>query len=208
MVKKYRKNRASDSLITNDQRLFGTAKFFGAKKAPGCALAVNQIPKSFLLVGELVELECETPLEEKVDSFKLLNSTGTPVVVASGDGKYIMVVSANTVKEHVKINPENQLLKDAINLHAAFHGTDFDKIKKVDTKDTEVLVFWGHLNHIVYSVPQYSERRGVPFIHEAKDRGDDEAPADQKPIVCVSPNRDFLVMYGPQFIFTERGMIG
>lgn len=202
-MKKYRKNT-----VTADQQILGTARFTGAKKAPSCSISINNIPKSFLLVGELVELECETPLEEKVDSFGLVKSHGKPIVVASGDGKYIMVVSSNAVKNKVDINPENQLIKEAVDLHAAFHGTDFDKIKKVDTQETEVLVFWGHLNHIVYSVPQYSERRGVPFIHEAKDRGDDESPADEKPVVCVSPNRDFLIMYGPQFVFTERGMIG
>lgn len=204
---KYRKNRTSS-------RMMGSAHFEGLKKEPGRSIAVSdlpiasKLPRGFVFVGELVELECETPLEPKVNSFSLIRSSKSPIVMAGGDGKSVLIVSSDAVKDKVDINPDSKIVKQAVDLHAAFHGTDFDKIKKVDISDPEVLVFWGHLNFVVYSVPEYSERRGVPFIHEAKDRGDDEKPADEKPIVLVSPKRDFLVMYGPQFVFTERGMIG
>ena len=69
-------------------------------------------------------------------------------------------------------------------------------------------MFYGHLNHIVYSVPNYSERRGTPFIHEARDRGDSKPKAIKKPIVCVSPNRDYAVIYGSQFNFGKKGLVG
>jgi hypothetical protein len=206
MVKRYRKNRSST--LNNSARIMGSAKFSGEKKIPECSFQLSKLPKSFLNVGELVELQCETPLESAVDSYKLIKSVNRPTVMASKDGKFIMIVSSDKIGGKVDINPDNPIVKDAAELYRAFHGTEVDKIKKVDTADTEVLVFWGYLNHVVYSVPPNSERRGVPFIHEAKDRGDDVPPADEKPIVCVSPKRDFLIMYGPQFVFTERGMIG
>ena len=70
------------------------------------------------------------------------------------------------------------------------------------------MIFYGHLNHIVYSVPNYSERRGTPFIHEAKDRGDHKPKASKKPIVCVSPDREYAVIYGNQFYFGKKGLVG
>lgn len=205
-MKKYRKNR--DNSQINAYPLIGSASFGGKKKEVGCSLSLSRLPKVFLHVGELVELECETPLEDNCDSFGLIKSRGKPMVSASEDGKYVMIVSSDKKKGEIDLNPESPILKDASKLYTAFHGTDVDKVLKIGTAETKVLVFWGHLNHVVYSVPSSSERRGVPFIHEAKDRGDDTPPAEEKPIVCVSPNRDFLIMYGPQFVFTERGMIG
>jgi len=207
MKKNYKKNLITNDNI-NEQELIGSAKFTGKKKSPGCSLSVSKLPKRLLDVGVLVELECETPLEEVVDSFKLVKSQKRPTVAASEDGKYIMVISSDGISKNVNVDIDHPAFKKAAELYTAFHGTEVDQIKKIDTKETEILVFWGYLNHIVYSVPANSERRGVPFIHEAKDRGDDTPPADEKPIVCVSPNRDFLIMYGPQFVFTERGMIG
>lgn len=188
--------------------LRGEARFAGKGKELKCEFDLNEIPKGFLLVGELEELECETPSESKIDSIGLVKSRKKALVVASGDGKIVMIVSADKVKGDVWIDPEHEDVKEAVEMHTAFHGTEHDSIKKVETDDTDWLVFWGHLNHIVYSVPQYSERQGVPFIHEAKDRGDGVPPAKEKPIVCLSPKRDFLVMYGVQFEFTERGIIG
>lgn len=207
MRKKYRKNQSSLEGILN-QQMTGSATFTGKKSAPSCSLELKKLPKSFLEVGVLIELECETPLEKNVDSFKLIKSTGKPIVMADEQGKYVVVVSSDKKLGKVDINPDHPVVRDASQLYAAFHGTEVDKVEKIDIQDTKVLIFWGYLNHIVYSVPQRSERRGVPFIHEAKDRGDDVPPAKEKPIVCVSPNRDFLIMYGPQFEFTERGMIG
>lgn len=189
-------------------RIRGEARFSGKKKELQCEFDINNMPKGFLLVGELEELECETPAEAKIDSLGLIKSKKKAVVTASGDGKVVAIVSGDKITGDVWIDPEHEDIKEAVDLHEAFHGVKHDKIKKVETDDTDWLVFWGHLNHIVYSVPEYSERRGVPFIHTAKDRGDGVPEAKEKPIVCLSPKRDFLVMYGVQFEFTERGIIG
>jgi len=202
MIRRYRRN------LTQTKSIVGEARFTGKKKDIACGLSISDLPKSVLLVGELIEFECETPLESKVDSYGLIKSKRRPLVVASGDGKYVMIVSGDKVVGAVELDESNNVVKEAVDLHEAFHGTEHDQIKAVDTLPAEKLFFFGHLNFIVYSVPEYSERRGVPFIHEAKDRGDDEPPAKEKPIVCVSPNRDFLIMYGAEFSFTERGIIG
>lgn len=193
----------------------GEARFKGKKKDLQCQFDLKKLPKGFLLVGELEELECETPKEAKVDSMGLVKSKKPPLVIASGDGKVVAIVSNDKVSGDIWIDPGDKEVKQAIDLHKSFHGVDHDSIKKVNTTETDWLVFWGHLNHIVYSVPKYSARymdlagrKGIPFIHEAKDRGEGVPPAEEKPIVCISPKRDFLVMYGVQFEFTERGIIG
>jgi len=171
--------------------------------------SLPSLPDSLLLVGDLEELECQTPLEAKVDAMKLLrNSKDKALVCASGDGRFGVILSADKVKKLKGQAPKGSDIKDAIDLHLEFHGTEHDEIKKIHTEPVNKLVFFGWLNYIVYDVPGYSERRGVPFIHEAKDKGDDEPPAKEKPIVCVSPNRDMIIMYGKEFSFTDRGFIG
>lgn len=211
-MRKRRKNLASalpkTRMMRTKQRMRGEARFAGKGKDLKCQLNLDEIPKGFLLVGELEELECETPNEAKIDSIGLVKSRKKALVLASGDGTIVMVASSDKIKGKIWIDLENEIIKDASKLYTAFHGVEPDAIFKVDTDDTDWLVFWGHLNHIVYSVPENSQRQGVPFIHEAKDRGDGVPPADEKPIVCISPKRDFLVMYGVQFEFTERGIIG
>jgi len=190
----------------------GEATFGGKKVQIKCALPNADFESGILNIGELEELECETPLEEKINAYGLIKSNKKPIVIATGNGKLVLVISSDAIKGEISpdsLNEEDvEKLKAAIDLHDAFHGTNFEKIVRVNTDDPEFLIFFGHLNFIVYSVPQYSERRGVPFIHEARDRGDHVPPAKDKPIVCVSPKRDFLVMSGTQFEFTERGIIG
>jgi len=173
--------------------------------------SLPKLPDSLLLVGDLEELECETPLEPKVDAMKLFkdkSSKGAPLVCASGDGRFGIILPADRITGKVSGSPNAKDIKDAIDLHLEFHGTEHDEIKKVHTEPVNKLVFLGWLNYIVYDVPQYSERRGVPFIHEAKDKGDDEPPAKDKPIVCISPSKDMIIMYGKEFSFTDRGFIG
>jgi len=208
-MSKRRRNIISDSLLT---RRHGQAIFEGKKKQVKCSMPTEDFKNSRLVeVGELEELELETPLEPKFNAYGIIKSTKKPFVVATENGSLVLVISSDVVGEEIppeQINPADQKIKEAIELHTAFHGTEFESIKKIKLDDPEYLLFAGHLNHIVYSVPQYSERRGVPFIHEAKDRGDDVPPARDKPIVCVSPKRDFLIMSGSQFEFTERGIIG
>ena len=171
-------------------------------------LPVDKLPESILLVGYLEELECETPLEDKVDIMSLIvnKSKKKCLVCASGDGKLVMIVSPDKLSENPDEKPAD--LKKTVSLHEDFHGTGAKEIKKVDVAPVDTLVFFGWLNYIVYDVPNYSERRGVPFIHEAKDRGDDVAPSKEKPIVCVSPKKDMIIMYGKEFEFTDRGIIG
>ena len=195
--------------MSNLTRRKGEAIFEGKKKPLiKCTLPREDFETGVLLIGELEELECETPLEEKVDIFGLVKSKKKPQVVATGNGKLVLVISSDKICEDVTVNPTDAEVKKAIELHTAFHGTNFDSVKKINIDEPDYLVFFGHLNFIVYDVPSYSERRGVPFIHEARDRGDDVSPSKDKPIICVSPKRDYLVMYGTQFEFTERGIIG
>ena len=166
-----------------------------------------------LEIGNLVELVCETPLEKKCDAFDLIKSRKAPVVIAGGinkgftstslKAKYVLVVSSDKVKR-----ADGEAGKSTQALHRAFHGVERDVFKAIDIKETDWLVFFGNLQYIVYKVPNYSERRGTPFIHEARDRGEGIKKSKKKPIVCVSPNRDFLVMYGSEFEFTKRGIIG
>lgn len=167
-----------------------------------------------LEVGELVELVCQTPLESKCNAFDLVKSKRPPIVIAGGikkgftsnniKAKYVLVVSADKVKR----TRSGQAGKATQALHRAFHGVDRDVSKAIDVDEADWLVFFGHLKYIVYKVPDYSERRGTPFIHEARDRGDGVRKSKQMPLICVSPNRDFLVMYGGEFEFTKRGIIG
>lgn len=203
-----RKNRApklKKSAVSNRKK----QKFTGSKPQIVDRLPVKKLPDSLLLVGYLEELECETPLEKKVDSYNLLvNESGKkPLVCASGDGNLVVVLSADKLGGSTKSHKSSDI-KKAISLHEDFHGTGPEEIKKMDTSPVDKLFFFGWLNYIVYDVPNYSERRGVPFIHEAKDRGDDVPPAKEKPIVCVSPEKDMIIMYGKEFEFTDRGIIG
>lgn len=186
----------------------GEAVFEGKKKKIACNFTKDDLEKQVLIVGDLVELECETPLEPKVNIFELVKSKKPPLVIASGDGKLVLVISADKVEKNVKVSSEDENLKSAINLYEAFHGTASDAVHKVSIDEPEYLIFFGHLNFIVYDVPKDSERRGVPFIHEAKDKGDGVAPAKDKPVICVSPSRDYLIISGSEFEFTERGIIG
>lgn len=167
-----------------------------------------------LEIGTLVEFVCQTPLESKCNAFDLVKSRKPPVVIAGGikkgssssniKAKYVLIVSADRVKS----TNGGQTDEATQALHRAFHGVDRDVFKAIDVDEADWLVFFGHLKYIVYKVPNYSERRGTPFIHEARDRGEGVKKSRQKPIVCVSPNRDFLVMYGSEFEFTKRGIIG
>lgn len=199
----------SPNLLT---RRKGEAVFEG-KKALISPFPIEDFKKETLHIGELEELECETPLENKVNIFGLIKSKKKPIVSATSNGKMVVVMSSDTAETvtddtSVLTHDTQTSLQDAKNLYTAFHGTEFDKISKINISDPDYLVFFGHLNFIVYSVPQTSERRGVPFIHEAKDRGDDVPPSRNKPIIVISPKKDYLVMYGSQFEFTERGIIG
>ena len=207
-MSRYRRNLISESALT---RRRGQAVFEGKKKQIKCSLPTEDFKSGVLQVGELEELELETPLESKFDGFGLLNSPKKPLVVATGNGRLVLILSSDVVLGELPataINPNDEKVKEAVELYTAFHGTDAEAFIKIKLDDPEYLVFVGHLNHIVYSVPQTSERRGVPFIHEARDRGDDVPPAKEKPIVCMGPKKDFIVMSGVQFEFTERGIIG
>jgi len=153
----------------------------------------------------------------------LIKSKKRPIVLANEDGTMVLVVSSDKVTDEYPIDtPKSDMLnrrrnlakepdkslKKANDLYQAFHGVPGNKILKVNIEEPSYLAFFGWLNHIIYDVPNRSARRGVPFIHEAKDRGDDTPPAREKPYVCVSPKFDYLVMFGSQFSFTERGIIG
>ena len=173
-----------------------------------CQLSTNNLFKSkgLVLIGDLVELVCETPIEKNCDSMNLVKSFGSQIVAATDNGKYVLILPST--KTAVSSGSSEDLSK-ASKLHSDFHGTDPGAIKQVNIDENpDFLVFYGHLKHIVYSVPNYSERRGTPFIHEAQDRGDHKPRASKKPIVCVSPNRDFAVIYGSQFYFGEKGLVG
>jgi hypothetical protein len=195
-----------------EDRFTGPAKKLGTKS---CTLKRSHFEKELLLIGDLVELKCQTPQEDEVDvvAQKLIKSKGKPFVVSNASGTMVMVISRDAMIDQVPVETARDKLNKAIELHASFHGVDYDDkdnkpIKKVNIEEPAYLVFFGWLNYIVYKVPNYSERRGTPFIHEAKDRGDEKPPAKKKPFVCISPKQDYLVMYGSQFEFTERGIIG
>lgn len=149
-------------------------------------------------------------LEDDVGSKKL--SLGKkPLVCASSDGKLGVIVPADLV-EGVE-EDANQLnsvagLDDAISLHTDFHGVKPPKIIKINTQKFDHLIFYGWLKHIVYDVPKYSERRGPAFIHEAGDKGEGVAPAKQKPIICHTPSKDMILLFGREMKFTDRGFIG
>ena len=170
----------------------------------------------------------------EVDIFKqkLIDSKKKPIVISNASGTMVMVVSGDCVTDQYPSNiskaeainsrrrnlvqPELNLdssLNKAQKLHQAFHGIPFDQadkypIKKIDVEKPDKLYFFGWLKHIIYDVPKYSAREGVPFIHEGQDRGDDKPRAKEKPYVCISPKRDYCVIYGSQFEFGPRGMIG
>jgi hypothetical protein len=203
-----------------------------------CSMPKSYFEKGLVLVGDLVTrapeggLLCEVPTKgckkcgtssnkfcykhtEVVDVIKkkLIKSKKRPYVVANASGTMVMVVSSDAVVETQPIDASAAILEKAAKLHQAFHGVPYDDkdkkpIKKIDIEEPSYLVFFGWLKHIIYDVPKYSERSGVPFIHEAQDRGDDKPKAREKPYVCISPNYDYLVMYGTQFEFTARGIIG
>lgn len=185
---------------------------FDGENAAECKVSIKDIFKSEKLteVGDLEELVCETPLETECNAFNLIISKKSPKVVASDNGKYVFVVSSDKIKGKLSEEEAKEKgLDQAVELYESFHGNSPNKVLKLDIDDNiEYMLFFGHLKYIVYSVPNTSERRGTPFIHTARDRGDDKPPAKEKPMVCVSPKRDFLVMYGSEFKFTERGIIG
>lgn len=171
-------------------------------------LPVKKIPKTLLLVGYLEDLVCmDLKGNKKKDVADLLNSSEDPIVCASEDGKLLIIVASDSV-EFVNSKPPQTVLKKATELHTDFHGVDPPEIKKIDTNKFDYLIYLGELVHVVYNVPQYSERRGPPFIHKAGDKGDDVPPAKVKPTVCYTPSKDMIVIYGDEMRFTDRGIIG
>lgn len=209
---RFRKNRASK--ISSEEvdvppKVTKICSFDG-ENASECKVSIQGIFKSEKMqeIGVLEELVCETPLESECNAFSLIISKKPPKVVASDNGKYVFVISSDKIKS--KLDPSQvEGIEKASKGYESFHGVAPDKVFTVEIDDSiEYMLFFGHLKYIVYSVPNRSERRGTPFIHTARDRGDDKPPAKEKPLVCVSPNRDFLVMYGSEFKFTDRGIIG
>lgn len=199
----------------------GEARFTGEKKKlkKGCTLPKKIASKllgkvGLIYIGELRELECESPEDPKFNAYHLIKSKKRPKVVATEKGECVLIISSDKVKKIKEEKVSEDKVSDAAELHEAFHGTEPSpgpeggRFLGIDIDIPKKLIFVGHLNFIVYSVPFYSERRGTPFIHTAKDRGDNIPPAKEKPVVCISPNKDFIIMYGPQFEFTERGIIG
>lgn len=202
-----------------------TFEFSGDTPPPEAKLPA--FPSSIVLVGYLEEFLCETPEKESVNILKdtflgkpilkntskgrgRRNPTKKPLVCASSDGRFGIIISPDVIVDTV---PESRAsgadgFTDAVELHTDFHGVSPKEIKRIDAQPFRHVEFFGWLNHIIYSVPQYSERRGVPFIHEAKDRGDDLPKAENKPFICLSPNRDLLLMYGEEMCFSDRGFIG
>lgn len=171
-------------------------------------LPVKKIPKSLLLVGSLEELVCtDIKGKKRKDAADILDSSSDPLVCASEDGKLLLIISSDAV-EFVSDQPDGVDLKKATNLHTDFHGVDPPEIKKINTNNFDYLIYFGQLVHVVYNVPQYSERRGPPFIHKAGDKGDDVPPAKVKPNVCYTPSKDMIVIYGDEMRFTDRGIIG
>jgi hypothetical protein len=182
-------------------------------------LPVAKMPKGILLIGELEELKCETPKEnnhfdwptgKNINGIPLLKrkSKKKPLVCSGDNGKMILIISPDAV-DFKRTNPaKSKALQKAIDLATDFHGVEPPEIKKVNVKDFDKVYFFGWLNHIVYTVPDYSERRGLPFIHKAKDKGEGITPSEEKPILCVTPKRDMIIMYGPEMYFGSRGVIG
>ena len=181
-------------------------------------LPITQMPKGILLIGQLERIRCETPKVrteydwprgKNVDGEDILvnSSNKRPLVCASDKGNMVMIVSPDAVDLTNNYDAQG-FLDDAIDLHTDFHGVEPPEIKKVDVSPFEKVLFFGWLNDIVYSVPEYSERRGLPFIHKAKDKGDGVAPSKEKPFICVTPAHDMLLIYGPELTFNSRGIIG
>ena len=182
-----------------------------------CELSTKSLFKSnsVVLIGTVIELVCETPLEKNCDSMNLVNSSGSLIAVSTDNHKYTLILPSDKVSIISKKNPTG--LEKASQLHKDFHGVEPNTLESINIDENpDYLIFYGHLNYIVYSVPSYSARyegsqglpRGTPFKHEGRDRGDSVPPAREKPIVCVSPARDYAVVYGPQYHFGEKGMVG
>jgi len=195
---------------------------FGGEKADQntCELSPSNLFKSnnVVLIGNVLELVCETPLEKNCNSINLVKSSGPLIAVSTDNHKYTLIVPSDKVS---LVSKDLSELKKASKLHEDFHGVDPTQtstpVKSISINDKpEYLIFYGHLNYIVYSVPAYSARyqgsqglpSGTPFKHEGRDRGDDKPKARKKPIVCVSPDRDYAVIYGSQYHFGEKGMVG
>ena len=203
-----------------------TYQFSGQTPEPDEKFPYSDFPRSILLVGYLEDLKCQTPLAKSIDAMtsefldkpilelgtkgKRKNPSQKALVCASDDGRVGFILSPNIAMMTVSEEKASQVdgFQDAVELHTDFHGVGPQEIKKIDAAPFKHLEFFGWLNHIVYSVPQYSERRGLPFIHEARDRGDDLPKAENKPYICLSPNRDLILMYGDEMCFTDRGFIG
>ena len=206
----FRRNRAPQLKVGR----VGEARFTG-KKVHVVDLPPSRIPTQVIEIGDLIEFVCETPHEANADSFNLIKSKKRPLVVASKKGDLVMIVRSDNIDRNYMNQEELQQamktdsnLKTAHDLFEGFHGTPADSLSEVKTPPIKSLIFYGHLNNIVYNVPNTSARKGVPFIHHAKDRGDGVPESRNKPIVCYSPDREVIVMYGSQFEFTERGIIG
>lgn len=169
--------------------------------------------KSGMLFGNLVELKCRTPNKEDgiIDAKKSVNGSGKPLICAAfkshktGKFNYLVIIPSAKTK---KVKYDKNKLKSANELHFGFHGVDAPDVINYSFPDPETLLFVGFLEHIVYKVPKYSERDGVPFIHEAGDKGDDEPKAKEKAIFLISPEKNFALIWGTEQEFTDRGIIG
>lgn len=189
-----------------------------------------EIPKTLLLVGELEEViahkKRKNPKSNKrgknpkslslikatdeegkgIDPLSFIMPSEKYLVCASSNKKLVIIVPSELVEIAEVADADD--FDDAVDLHTDFHGVKPPKLKKVNTKPFDKVFLIGELKHIVYSVPQYSERRGVPFIHEAGDKGDGVPPAKEKPLVCYTPARDMIFIFGEEMRFTDRGIIG
>lgn len=186
-----------------------------------------EIPKTLLLVGELEEIVCtreptkkkkkKNPAELKdfiikdemgnqVDPMNYIVPSNKYYVCASSNKKLVIIAPAENVEIAEVADADD--FEDAVELHTDFHGVKPPKLKKVNHKPFDKVFLIGNLVHIVYSVPEYSERRGVPFIHEAGDKGDGVPPAKEMPTVCYTPSKDLIFIFGKEMRFTDRGIIG
>jgi len=181
-------------------------------------LPSTKLPTGIAYVGELEELWCETPkLSSKyewprgknVDAESILvNTSGKKPLVCAGGKEMILIISPDCIDFDTSYSGEGKGLEEAMNLHTDFHGVEPPEIKKVNVEPFEEVLFFGWLNSIVYSVPDYSERRGLPFLHKAKDKGRGKKPSKEKPFACVTPKHDMVILYGPEMFFCDRGIIG
>lgn len=89
-------------------------------------------------------------------------------------------------------------LSHAAHLYSQFSGHDADEFQEIEKPQyPDVVTVIGELEAVVYSTVRDNEHER--YVHEFRK--------SSRPMLCVSPDGNQLLIIGGKFQFTERGIV-